>query len=77
MSRQKWGREISLSALSAELPLGYNGVTISVKDDNDPKRSGKLRIGRAIYWTDAGKGPKKPKRITWEKLIEFLKSQPQ
>jgi hypothetical protein len=77
MARQKWGREISLSALSAELPLGYNGVTISVKDDNDPqRRSGKLRIGRAIYWTDAGKGRKKPKRITWEKLIEILRSQP-
>jgi len=73
MTKQKWARKVSLSALSAELPLGYNGITIKVKDDNDPQRSGKLRIGRAIYWTTAGKG-RRPVKKTWEQLIDFLKS---
>lgn len=74
MARQEWARKVSLSALSAELSLGYNGITINVKDDSDPQRNGRLRIGRAIYWTTAGKGPKKPMRKTWEQLIDFLRT---
>ena len=73
MARQKWARKISLKALSAELVLGYNGITIDVKDANDPQRSGKLRIGRAIYWTFAGRG-NRPVKKTWDQLIDFLKS---
>ena len=72
MAKQKWARKISLKALSAELALGYNGITIDVKDDNDLERSGKLRIGRAIYWTPAGRG-NRPVRKTWEQLIDFLR----
>ena len=71
-------RKVSLRGLSAEFQLGNNGVTISVKDDKDPERNGRLRIGRGtISWTRVvGRGrPQKPTKKTWEKLIDFLKSE--
>jgi len=73
-------RKVSLIAVNSELRLANNGVTIRV-DSDDPQSSGRLRVGKAkIVWTPAIRGARiggsRSITITWEKLIEFLKSQP-
>lgn len=65
-------RRVSLSAVNSELKLANSGMTIKVEDDN-PEKSGRLRIGRAtIAWTSKFK--QIPHEKTWDQLIDFLKS---
>lgn len=67
--------KISVKELAVNMPLGMNGITLDVYDNED-KHLGDLRIGKAtIEWcagrTHTGNGVK----VNWPKLLEWFDSQ--
>jgi hypothetical protein len=65
------GKRVVLSAINSELRLRTSGVTIRV-NDNDPEKSGRLRIGKAkVQWIPFRKSTSKGEK-TWEDLIDFI-----
>ena len=66
-------RKVTLDGIQRGVELGYRGVTIKVDDPHNPEKSGRLRVGRRLFWRPAGKGQKEKER-TWEDLIGFFMS---
>lgn len=68
--------KIRVKDFAVSMELGNNGISLDVYD-NSNKHLGDLRIGKAtIEWckgkTQKGNGNK----VSWEKLTQWLESQP-
>lgn len=64
-------RKVTLDRIEKGIRLGNNGVTIRVDDPDNPGKSGKLRVGRRVFWRPAGKGQIE-RAENWEDVVDFF-----
>lgn len=64
-------RKVTLEGIQRGVQLGNRGVIIKVDDPDNPQKSGRLRVGKRVFWKPAGPRYKEREK-NWEELIDFF-----